>query len=106
LFCDYLSSEEGLKEFSELEKVLSASVPGSGTAFTDFVSAMQMLSEIKMKNMGTKNLSTFLSENRHRELISAKILSQKWTENNFDPVGDKSDVQNLIFDLLVRQFLK
>ena len=101
LFCNYLASEEGLKEYSSSDIILNASLSGSSSEFTDFVSAMKILTQVKLKQEGTTQLSKLLSDNQHRELISAKILSQKWTKNIFDPMGNNSDIQNLILDLLV-----
>ena len=105
-FCKYLSTDESLKEFCDVAKVVGSSdIPPIGEGFEEFlqiVSAIKILAEIKILKSSSEKMSNYLAERGvHREKISAKILSQKWSKDNFDPLQENLAVQNLLFDLLV-----
>ena len=103
-FCKFLSSEEALKEYTDVAKIVDSPIPPIGSGYEDFrqiVSAMKILAAIKIQKCTSEKMSSYLSERVHREKISAKILCQKWSKENFDPLMENLAVQNLLFDLLV-----
>lgn len=90
---------------------MATSISGKAGAHHGLIhtlTGMQILAQIKVNNESATKLSKFLAEieSGYREIISAKILSQKWTRNKFYPSGKNADVQNMIFDLLVTYFKK
>ena len=101
----FLSSTESLKEFSSAGNVFgltsATGTTGSPAQFDKTVAAMKVLAKIKVSGEPPETLSKFLAETDHKDKISAKILAQAWTKTKFEPTSGDSDLQNLVFDLLV-----
>ena len=106
-FCRFLSKEENLIEYKNIENVvkLPTMISQNYTEFFQIVSAMQILTEIKIKKSPTEKLIEYLSNNFHRDAISAKILFQKSVKSKFDPLQENLEFTNLIFELLVKFFM-
>ena len=96
-----------MKEFNSVENVVKKLTPAINQNYDEFcgiVKAMRILTGIKIDASKPVELTEFLAENRGREKIAAKILSQSSVMQRFDPLQENQAFTNLIFDLLVTCF--